>query len=431
MSAVPPTLIQRKIPELRHHKNSGQAYARFDGKFFYFGKWDDPKTAQNYRQTIAEWLLGHSRKLTNPGDLTVLELIDRYIVYAQSYYVDDEGKTNTEFHNVRIAARVLKNLYGHTLAAAFGPLALRAVREKMLEKGWCRRNINHNVGRVKRMFRWATENELVPGTVYHALQAVAGLKRGRTLARESDAVRPAPHNLIEAVKPYVSRQVWAMIELQRYTGARGGEICIMRPCDIDRSSEVWLYQPGKHKTAHYGYQRTIYIGPRAQEVLAPFLLRPPQQYCFSPKEAMDDSRQEANQARKTPLSCGNRPGTNRKAIPRKTPLDHYTPGSYSRAVTYALGHAFPPPGELNKQDGETVRQWQARLTPEQNAQITKWHKQHHWHPHQLRHNAATELRKEFGLEAARIILGHRSAAITEVYAEEDKQKAIEAIAKAG
>ena len=48
MSAVPPTLVQRKIPELRHHKNSGQAYARFEGKFVCFGKWDDPKTVQNY-----------------------------------------------------------------------------------------------------------------------------------------------------------------------------------------------------------------------------------------------------------------------------------------------------------------------------------------------------------------------------------------------
>jgi hypothetical protein len=41
------------------------------------------------------------------------------------------------------------------------------------------------------------------------------------------------------------------------------------------------------------------------------------------------------------------------------------------------------------------------------------------------------LRKEFGLETARIILGHRSAVITEVYAEQDKEKALEAIVKVG
>ena len=60
-----------------------------------------------------------------------------------------------------------------------------------------------------------------------------------------------------------------------------------------------------------------------------------------------------------------------------------------------------------------------------------WYKQFHWHPHQLRHNAATFLRKEFGLETARIILGHRSAAITEVYAELDQQKALAAIVQVG
>ncbi|HBR19719.1 MAG TPA: hypothetical protein DD726_05825 [Phycisphaerales bacterium] len=63
--------------------------------------------------------------------------------------------------------------------------------------------------------------------------------------------------------------------------------------------------------------------------------------------------------------------------------------------------------------------------------FSKWKPSQHWHPHQLRHNAATSLRKEFGLETARIILGHRSAAITEVYAELDQQKAMEAIVRVG
>ena len=41
------------------------------------------------------------------------------------------------------------------------------------------------------------------------------------------------------------------------------------------------------------------------------------------------------------------------------------------------------------------------------------------------------MRKEFWLETARIILGHRSAVITEVYAEQDKKKALEAIVRVG
>jgi integrase len=52
-------------------------------------------------------------------------------------------------------------------------------------------------------------------------------------------------------------------------------------------------------------------------------------------------------------------------------------------------------------------------------------------PPQLRHNTTTELWKEFGIEAARIILGHHSAAVTEIYAEKDEQQAVEAIARIG
>jgi integrase len=54
-----------------------------------------------------------------------------------------------------------------------------------------------------------------------------------------------------------------------------------------------------------------------------------------------------------------------------------------------------------------------------------------WHPHQLRHNAATRLRKEFGLDVARAVLGHSSAAVTEIYAELDMAKASEAMGRIG
>ena len=62
------------------------------------------------------------------------------------------------------------------------------------------------------------------------------------------------------------------------------------------------------------------------------------------------------------------------------------------------------------------------------AQETVTHREY---PHLLRHNAAAEPRKEFGIEAARIILGHRSAAVTEIYAERDEQEAIKAVMKVG
>ena len=52
-------------------------------------------------------------------------------------------------------------------------------------------------------------------------------------------------------------------------------------------------------------------------------------------------------------------------------------------------------------------------------------------PHQLHHNAATRIRKEFGLEVAQILLGHSKADVTQVYAERDVSRAAAVAAKIG
>jgi len=81
---------------------------------------------------------------------------------------------------------------------------------------------------------------------------------------------------------------------------------------------------------------------------------------------------------------------------------------------------------------ESPKAWEQRLKKKNLlGELKKWQSEHRWHPHQLRHNAATYLRKQFGLEAARVVLGHRSAAVTEIYAEMDKMKAAEIMEKAG
>jgi hypothetical protein len=43
---------------------------------------------------------------------------------------------------------------------------------------------------VKRVFKWAAAEEFVPITVYQALRTLAGLRKGRTEARESEPVKP-------------------------------------------------------------------------------------------------------------------------------------------------------------------------------------------------------------------------------------------------
>jgi len=245
--------------------------------------------------------------------------------------------------------------------------------------------------------------ELVPPGVYEGLRAMTGLKYGRCGAPDNPLVQPVPEDLIGPVKEHVSRQVAVMIDLQLLAGARPGEIVQLRPCDIDRTTPMWTYRPPGHKTEHHGHERVTFLGPRSQQVLSPFVLRPHNACCFSPAEAEEEHRQALSAQRETPLSCGNRSGSNRRAKPGRKPGDHYTVDSYRRAIDRGLENAFPSPGNLAKQEGETHKQCRARLTKRREADRKQGRRALHRHPHRLRHNYATNVRREFGQDPARQI----------------------------
>jgi integrase len=126
-------------------------------------------------------------------------------------------------------------------------------------------------------------------------------------------------------------------------------------------------------------------------------------------------------------------GSNASKAPARKPGARYTSGSYYRAIAEACARAFPPHAELGRirvarRDGkkggrlETAKEWKARLGKEW-PKLTEWVEGHRWHPNQLRHTAATRLRREFGIDVAQSILGHRLGSnVTEVYAEVDAAK---------
>src|SRR5262249_40419582 len=144
---------------------------------------------------VGEWLANGRRppgKAAPAGsDLTVNEMLLGYLEHVDGYYLKN-GRPTTEPREIRLALRPLRQRYGHTAAARLGPLALKAVRAEMIGAGLCRTEINKRVGRVVRAFKWAVGEELVPAAVVHALQAVPGLRQGRTEARESAPVKPVP-----------------------------------------------------------------------------------------------------------------------------------------------------------------------------------------------------------------------------------------------
>jgi len=391
-----------RVPSYRHHKATGRAVVTINGRDHYLGPYNSPESRERYQRLIAEYLAGGGLTRRKPAgaSYTVAELAAAYLEWARSWYVKG-GRPTGQLERVTRSVGVATGLYAGLPADRFGPLCFKAVRQEMVNRGWTRTHVNHCAACVARMFKWATSEEMIPVSVYEALRTVAGLARGRTAAREGRTVLPVPPGDVEPVLALCSPVVADMARLQLLTGARGGEICQLRPCDLDRTGRVWLYRPRSHKTEHHGHgARVLFIGPRAQAILAPYLDRPAEAHCFSPREAME------------------RAGGHVARLNREAVGDRYTSKTYGHAIYTACRRYNRRCDELEAGARGMGQTLQLRRIPP-------------WSCHQLRHSAATALVEQFGWDTARIILGHRSVNVTRLYAEDDTRKAAEAMGKVG
>jgi integrase len=223
-----------------------------------------------------------------------------------------------------------------------------------------------------------------------ALLRVKGLKRGKSAARETDRVRPPEPDSIQAAMKVMSSVIRTMVEIQLLCEGRPQDVVQMRSAEIDRSGEVWEYRPRRHKTEHHegddpDRERVIYLGPRSQAILHPFLEEDPEAYFFSPARAEAPRNRIRRLNRKSPLTPS-QSGRKSKGRARGEFGDHYSVASYRQAIRRACVKAGVPI----------------------------------WVPNQLRHARLTEIRKLFGLEASRVVGGHREVGVTQVYAEQDR-----------
>lgn len=402
------------VPAYRLHKASGQARVILDGRHIYLGPHGSDESRERYARLIAERFTSPlpaavpsapcEQATASGGPLTVSELLVAYLRHARVHYSRD-GVPTKEFVSMKEASRTLRTLFGSTPASEFGPKRLKALREHLVRvKDLSRKVVNARINRVRRIFRWAASEELVPVAVYQALRTVDGLRAGRTEARETEPVRPAADTDVEAVLSYVAPQVAAMVRLQRLTGMRPNEVVQIRPSDVDRASDVWVFEPRSHKTLWRGHRRRIPIGPRGQAVLLPFLDRLGDRYCFSPAEAEGwryenrppySGRARTTKAYPSELRRREQLKAARRRRAGRAKRDRYDVDSYRRAIEYGVNRA--------RAAGATVSRWS---------------------PNQLRHSRATEVRHRHGIEAAQVVLGHATADVTQVYAERDFGKAV-------
>lgn len=198
-----------------------------NGREFYLGHWPvsrgkkpPPSVQAAYDDLIATWLANGRQVPEERPPLSVNEVLLAYLTWAERHYVP-KRKKDDQNRLIRYSAAVVRELFGRTPAAEFGPKKLKAVRQAMIDRGWCRNMVNAQVDRVKRMFKWAVAEELVPGDVYHALRAVESLRRGTPGVRDTDPVKPVPVEAVEAVLPHLQPVIRAMVRVQMLSDIRG------------------------------------------------------------------------------------------------------------------------------------------------------------------------------------------------------------------
>ena len=406
-----------RIPSLRLHRPSGRAVVTVRGRDIYCGPYGSAEADERYRQVVAELasngpqtvrqhgVSGSRPRFPSAESLTVAGLLLAYLEDAEKIY----PPPSRECEALRVAIRPVLELYGSIPASDFTALKLRAVRDRWIAEGLARKHINAKVSRVIRTWKWGVERELVPVSTWQSLKSVAGLKHGRSTAKETAPVEAVSEEVFRATLPHLQPPVAAMLEVLWYTGARSGEIRNIRTGDIVRDSSPWQYVPERHKNSHRGHKRVIFFGPRARQVLEPFLDDAnPEAFIFSPKKSIQalkdssknpartDRQRQRSAERKRKEAAEARRHKSGKSLPKSSrrPGNHYPRHSLTNAVRRACSK----------------------------------HKIPHWHPHQLRHACKDRLEEAAGIEtfnaltgvataseATQATLGHSSKKMTSRY----------------
>jgi integrase len=346
---------------------------------FRLGKAGTPEAKGKYLRIIARAEANGGEVVPDAGgDVTVSEVLARYLVYANERY-DPAGR---EPENYALSFRALRQLYGSSLATDFDAAALevvqlamasgswmneeerKALTDRKKPLGWCRNVVNQRVNRIRTCWRWAERQKLVPKGSHQHLCTLPGLPKNSRRVRHTAPRKPASREDVEAVAAKAHPRIAAMLRLEYLSGMRPGELRTMKMSELDRSNpDVWVYTPGRYKTQRLDNapERRVYLGKESQAILQPWL-REDDGYLFQPR----------------PGKC-------------------YSDYGMSQAVSRACRRA--------------------------GIKLVFY---------QTRHGCKQRVTREEGLDAARAMLGHLSLGTTNSYAAgQDEQLAIEVARKLG
>lgn len=301
--------------------------------------------------------------------LKIRDLLLRYI----KYYTKIRDKDCRQVRNALSCMNVADDAILNCTPAKFKPKLLLYWRDRMIEAKWNRKTVNERVRTIHYICDHAVVHEWMKVETANALRCVRNLTFGDNRVAEPKKISEAKEEDIERLMPFLKPRIQSMVNIQRYTGMRPGELCDMTPGEIDMSmakeERVWLYKPTDHKNEWRGHKRVIVIGPRAiQEIM----------------KWADWGRPDM------PIFRGER--AKRKAISVR---------SYGRCLEMGV---------------EKARAHGIEITP--------------FSPNQLRHTAATRVGHKFGHEAGAALLGD-SMPTAQIYIERNIELAKEAARELG
>lgn len=388
----------------------GPPGVRTEGEIYAaFGKWLDLYNQQPHKVLAFKSPYDAVERIINPLNIvTVGELVDKYEAHRKK--VTNSPKHNLEHPDLRFVRRVRRflELYRDWPIHTFGPDELQDVQQALINheyvhgnkrKRYTRRGINDTIKWIRKIWRWGMGRQLIKPELVQGLEEVKALRMGDTNAPDNHKRSCVTKEELWKVVNVVNSVVGDMLKLIWYTGMRPYEVCEMRPYDIICDDpECWLYIPGrdqtpvgKHKTTRYERVKVIPLTAEPQKILAPRIKDfDSKEYIFNPREAMQEFREQKSANRKTPLSCGNRSGTNRKEHPMIQPGERYNNDSLCHACKRGC----------------------------KRAGVKKFV------PYDLRRTMATGTRSILGKEAAKVLLGHAKTDTTDVYLLEEVKEAV-------
>ena len=387
-------MAKNKTPEYKYHV-SGQAVVYFGGRCFYLGKHGTTESWTRFYSLLAEYSsTGRVPQSTGsvPKKVTVKQVADEFRTRRIPEVYNSERSKGTRIKYERVCDHLSAEPHGSMPVDEFGPRALADLRDTLVAGGIGRSWVNEQVRDVITIFRYAVSRELIGPERVEALKSLSPLKRGESTATEAKARKPVSIEDLAATMEHLSPVVQGIIRLQLATGARPSEILGITPGEINRTGETWLYEPSEHKTSDKGKLRVLALNADAQAALAPFMSRPDDLPCFSPKESAQWYRDRKTAQRVTPSNAGNAVGRRSQPRGESKIKDEYNSTSYRQAVIRAAEKAGVPK----------------------------------WTPYQIRHLTATAVADQLGIEGAKALLGHSDAAITQVYTSTARQAAIKA-----